>query len=56
MHLDDRKLPYDDSGATAVEYAYMVALIAVVALAIVTLFGQYLMSMMTMAANAVSAI
>ena len=46
----------DDAGATKVEYAYMVAFVAIVAIAIVTVFGQHLLSMMTMAADAVSAI
>ena len=52
----DSTLITNDSGATKVEYAYMVAFVAIVALAIVMMFGQSLMAMMTMAADVVGSI
>ena len=45
QHLLSRPLRRDDSGATAVEYGLMVALIAVVIIAAVTLLGNKLSGM-----------
>jgi Flp pilus assembly protein, pilin Flp len=44
----------DDRGATAVEYGLMVALIAVVIIAAVTLLGQNLITIFTNAATAIN--
>lgn len=44
----------DDRGATAVEYGLMVALIAVVIIAAVTLLGTNLIAIFTNAANAIN--
>lgn len=43
--LYERLLKSDEEGATAVEYGIMVALIAVVIIATVTLLGQQLVTM-----------
>ena len=43
-----------DSGATAVEYAIMVALIALVIIAAVALFGESLVNTFTRTANEVA--
>ncbi|MEO7473347.1 MAG: Flp family type IVb pilin, partial [Pedococcus sp.] len=42
----------DDHGATSVEYALMVALIAVVIIAAVTLFGQNMVGLFNVPASA----
>ena len=44
MHLQTRIARRTDNGATAVEYALMVALIALVIIAAVIIFGQNLSS------------
>jgi pilus assembly protein Flp/PilA len=47
------KLARTDEGATAVEYGLMVALIAIVIIAGVTLLGQRLLALFTAAAGAI---
>ncbi len=47
-------LVQDETGATAVEYGVMVALIAVVIIAAVTLLGQNLVAMFTRVVAAIS--
>ena len=46
-------LIHEDEGATAVEYGVMVALIAVVIIAAVTLLGQNLVAMFTRVVTAI---
>jgi pilus assembly protein Flp/PilA len=46
-------LIHEEEGATAVEYGVMVALIAVVIIAAVTLLGQNLVAMFTRVVNAI---
>jgi len=48
-----KKLRREEEGATMVEYALMVALIAVVALTAVTLLGQNVSSIFNYIANAI---
>ncbi len=50
-----RKFFSDESGASAVEYGLLVALIAVVIIGGVTLLGQNILARFTAAANAIGA-
>lgn len=51
MLMNLRSLMHDDEGATMVEYGLIVALIAVVCIAAVTLIGSRLSSMFTTVAG-----
>jgi len=51
--LQDRRLSRDDRGATATEYALLLAFIAVVIIVAVALFGSSLNSLLSSVASSV---